>query len=98
MVLLRRTSTTMSELVTTTNNPAALSDEDIALLKESSGHAAEFKKEEKLTPWLIVIQSMSPYAKHDDPQRIEGAREGHITDTLSLKLRERAAFIPVKFE
>src|SRR5262245_52580132 len=87
----------MSEITTTQQN-GALSADDMELLKGSAAHAPEFKDEDKQTTWLTIVQSMSPYVKSDDSKYIEAAKEGDIIDTLSLKLRKRAAVIPVKFE
>lgn len=79
------------------DTPPALSNDMLALMA-GARKTDDFKKEDILVPYLQVVQSMSPYVKRNDPQYLSDAREGDIIDTLSLKLRERAAFVPVKYE
>lgn len=75
----------------------ALNDDMLAMMAGAK-KTNDFKAEDILVPYLQIVQSMSPYVKRNDPQYKADAREGDIIDTLTLKLRERAAFIPVKYE
>jgi hypothetical protein len=88
--------TNNNEIVQAAGVPA-LSPEDIALMQGAS-HETDFKKEDLATPYLQIVQSTSGYMKRNDPAFIPDAKEGDIIDTLTLKLRQRAAFVPVKFE
>lgn len=76
---------------------AVISADDLALMKQHQ-HKSDFKKEDLATPWLIVVQSGSPYVKRNEPQFIENAREGDILDTLTLRPVQRVGFIPCKYE
>ena len=87
----------MTDLTTIQPGTPALTDEDIALM-ESHAHASDFKKEDVLLPYLQLVQTTSGYMKRNDPDYLENAREGDITDSVTRKLRSRAAFLICKFE
>jgi hypothetical protein len=64
---------------------------------KGKGHKSDFKKEDLGTPFIVIVQAASGFAKRSDPAYIDGAQEGDIVDTLTLKLRKRMAFIPAKY-
>lgn len=58
----------------------------------------EVKSDDTSLPRLSLIQDLSPQRKKNEPQYIEGAEEGMIFNTASLKLLgESVIFIPVYF-
>jgi hypothetical protein len=90
---------TMTNDMTNPDNTGVMSPDDIALMRElGQQHKSEFKLADKAIPWLTIVQSGSPVAVNDDPQYIPGAREGLIIDNVTMRLRERVAFIPVVHE
>lgn len=86
------------ELVQTTEAGLPALDNDMLAMMAGARKTDDFKKEDILIPYLQIVQSMSPYVKRNDPQYLPDAREGDIIDTLTLKLRDKAAFVPVKYE
>ncbi len=88
----------MNDIVQRTDN-SVLSAEDMELLKQAGQQfPTEIDKKNLAMPWLRIVQSMSGYVKEDDPQYLPDAKEGHIIDTVSLKLRKKVGFIPVALE
>lgn len=79
-------------------NPRTLVTDDMAELMKGAQHGSDFNKEDLGTPFIVIVQSSSGYAKRSDPKYIEGAVEGDIIDTLTMKLRRQAAFIPCKYQ
>lgn len=89
----------MSNDVTIKNEAAVPAlDNDMLSMMAGATKTNDFKQDDILVPYLQIVQSMSPYVKRNEPQYLSDAREGDIIDTLSLKLREKAAFVPVKYE
>ena len=74
-------------------------DEAAALaLMAGEAPTSDFKSGDTLVPYLQIVQSTSAYVKRAESAFLPEAREGDILDTLSLKLRNEALVIPVKFE
>ncbi len=88
----------MANLPATTAALPALTEDDLALMASSSEHAPTFDAKQLMTPYLTLVQGMSPYVKRNDPAYIEAAREGDIIDTLTLKIRAEALVVPVLYE
>jgi hypothetical protein len=91
------TTNRTNEVATQAAGMPAVSDEDLALMQGQS-HASDFTKDDMATPYLTIVQGTSPYVKRNEPEFIPDAREGDILDTLTLRLRTIAAFIPAKYE
>lgn len=85
------------DVVVVDDTPIALNDDMLAMMA-GARKTDDFKQEDILVPYLQIVQTTSPYMKRNDAGYLPDAREGDIIDTLSLKLRERAAFVPVKYE
>lgn len=91
--------TTDSNVPTTQNGGAvAISPEDLALMQQAGSSSTDFKQEDLLIPYLLIVQATSAFIQRNDPDFIESARPGDILDTLTLECRQRVAFVPVKFE
>ena len=86
------------EVVAATEGALPALDSDMLALMAGARKTDDFKQEDILVPYLQVVQTTSPYMKRNEAAYLPDAREGDIIDTLSLKLRERAAFVPVKYE
>jgi hypothetical protein len=87
-----------NEIAETAQAGALALNDDMLAMMAGAKKTDDFKSEDILIPYLQIVQSMSPYMKRNDPQYLPDAREGDIIDTLSLKLRDKAAFVPVKYE
>lgn len=85
------------EVLTIDDRPVALSDDMVAAMA-GARKTDDFKAEDILVPYLQIVQTTSPYMKRNDAGYLPDAREGDIIDTLTLTLREKAAFVPVKYE
>lgn len=92
----KRESTEVAERVID-DRPVVLSDDMVAAMA-GARKTDDFKAEDILVPYLQIVQTTSPYMKRNDAGYLPDAREGDIIDTLTLKLREKAAFVPVKYE
>ena len=86
-----------TNVATATNTLPASSTSDAYALMKGKSHKSDFKKEDLGTPFIVIVQAASGFAKRSDPAYIEGATEGDIIDTLTLKPRKRMAFIPAKY-
>jgi len=84
--------------VATAQTTAVALDSDMLALMAGARKTEDFKQDDLLVPYIQIVQSGSPYVKRNDPLYKPNAREGDIIDTLTLKLREKAAFVPVKYE
>ena len=87
----------MTNAIVTTGGAAALTPEQIALMQGDS-HTSDFNARDLTVPYIRIVQSTSGYMKRNDSDYIADAKEGDILDTLTLTLRQRAAFIPSKYE
>lgn len=90
----------MTDVPVTTGNGAlpALSDEDLALMAGDSGTNPQFKRDQLMTPRLLLLQSTSEQTKRGEPGYIDNAREGDFIDTLTLQLRAELALVICHFE
>lgn len=86
------------EIVVPNDAPVAVLSDDMLAMMAGAKKTNDFKAEDILVPYLQIVQSMSPYMKRNEAAYLPDAREGDIIDTLMLKLREKAAFVPVKYE
>lgn len=85
-------------VATTTAALPALSDEDLALMAGDAGSNPEFKRNELMTPRILLLQSTSEQTKRGEPGYVNGAQEGDFIDTLTLTLRAELSLVPVHFE
>jgi hypothetical protein len=83
--------------VTQPNGAVALTAEDLALMG-ASAPTQDFKQEDLLIPYLLIVQATSAYIMRNEPEFIESARPGDILDTLTMETRQKVAFVPVKYE
>lgn len=75
----------------------ALSEDDLAKMQGATP-TKDFKKDDKLIPFLQIVQATSGYVQRNDPNFIEAARPGDIIDSLTREPRQMVAFVPVKYE
>lgn len=89
----------MTNAVATTSAALpTLSEEDMALMAGDAGSNPDFKRDQLMTPRILLLQSTSEQTKRGEPQYIEGAREGDFFDTLTQQLRAELSLVPCHFE
>jgi hypothetical protein len=82
---------------TQTNGLPALSDADLAKMQGATP-TDDIKKDDKLIPYLLLVQATSGYVQRGDKDFVEAARPGDIIDSLTREPRQRVAFVPVQFQ
>jgi hypothetical protein len=82
----------------TVGGEVALTDEDFELMKTAGSSATDFKKEDLLIPFMVIVQATSAFVVRNDPEFIDAARPGDIIDTLTRDPAQRVAFVPCKYE
>ncbi len=87
-----------NEVIKPANQAPVVLDEAALALMAQAAPTPDFKRDDLLIPYLVIVQNTSPYVQRNDPLFIADAHAGDITDTLTLKLRAVAAVIPCKFE
>jgi len=86
-----------SNIAPSNSNPMTLSPEALARMR-GAAPTDDFKPDDKLIPFLQIVQATSGFVQRNDPEFVEDARPGDILDTLNKRPRQHVAFVPVKYE
>lgn len=86
----------------TPENPGQLAVDDPelrALFEADAGVGGQdMGKDDKVTPFLGLIQGLSPQIDPNKPQYIDGAKIGNIFNTVTSEIYESVRVIPVLFQ
>lgn len=77
---------------------AIMSQADMELMRGAARYAPANKPGELITPYLNIVQGLSPCLIRGNPLYDENARIGDLFDTLTRKMRKEVLAIPCLFE